>query len=118
MFWRDFTEFVAKCADQWTDQFTQGTTACFAGVFEEQGAQLFELSGTRDTGVVESGMLKNEARLNDGDVPTKRAEVPTVGGALMQYLRTNVMMVSMVGMMFGGLFTLQEPVPRHGPSLS
>ena len=22
MFWRDFTEFVAKCADQWTDQFT------------------------------------------------------------------------------------------------
>ena len=47
-------------------------------------------------------MLKNEAS-NDGDVPTKRAEVPTVGGALMQYLRTNVMMVSMVGMMFGGL---------------
>lgn len=98
--WAQFLGYIGRCCDEWTRNVTTGLDQDAAAAVRAGTAGL--LSTSAGKGVPEPELQPapaTEARVTE-DPPEKEAEVPNRGAALLRYIRSNVMSVSMFGTMF------------------
>ncbi len=105
--WAQFGGHVVRCCDEWTRVTCQGADAEFQSTYEQC------VLGTADAGKAERPKPpatlpepRNEGSLAMVGLPVHQAEVPSMGGALMHSMRSNVMTIGIAGTMFVAVFAL------------
>ncbi len=99
--WSEHTEHAVRCADAWTDQATAGAEAEFAARVAEACAPL-QGQPLAPQAPVPSPKPQCEWR-SANSAPERRADIPGFWSAFGQAVRQNFMMVSMAGMVIGGI---------------
>ena len=104
--WSDFTAHVARCCEEWTRTATGGAEG---GLERAVGAATASL-----VSAVAKGRVVNtpatlvspsiDARIG-GEPPSKEADIPSLGTALMAYVRSHIMAVGIFGTVIAVVIT-------------
>jgi len=106
--WAQFTGFVGRCCGSWSERVTGG--------FEAEA--LRELAGLAGLPLAAGQPVTPPAPRDDPEgegaprsaPPFKEIEVPSTGASMMQYMRSNIMTVGILGSVFAGVLALVGPL--------
>lgn len=90
--WAQFTGYVSRCCDQWCESARKGIDEDAARALASAAAALGGASRRPD----DSGAPPSEGQLGS-EPPVKNADVPSTMGALLSYVRSNIMTVGIFG---------------------
>ena len=98
--WAEFLGYVGRCCDEWTRNVTTGVEADLEKATREATASLLPRTGGRGVSSPATEPAPPTEAKTTEELPEKVADVPSRGAALMRYVRSNIMAVSIFGTMF------------------